>query len=74
MSVKRKLLKTLTWRITASLTTLFIVYIISGEMKTAGMVTLLEGTIKMIIYYFHETIWEKIQLFRKDSSNNFFPK
>ncbi|MCT4565423.1 MAG: DUF2061 domain-containing protein [Maledivibacter sp.] len=70
MSIKKKLLKTLTWRITASLTTLFIVYIVSGEIKTAGIVTLLEGTIKMIIYYFHETIWEKIQLFKKDNKDN----
>lgn len=62
MSVKKRLLKTMTWRITASLTTLIIVYIISGEIKTASIITLLEGIIKIIIYYFHEIIWEKIKL------------
>lgn len=74
MSVKRKLLKTVTWRIIASLTTLMIVYIISGEIKIAGIITLLEGTIKMIIYYFHETIWEKIIFYKNDKGKNFFNK
>lgn len=74
MTVKKKLLKTLTWRITASLTTLIIVYIISGEIKTAGIVTLIEGTVKMIIYYLHETIWEKIESFKNDNGNIFFGK
>lgn len=60
MSGKTKLLKTLTWRITASTATLLIVYIFSGEIKTAGAVTLFEVIIKTIIYYLHETFWDKI--------------
>lgn len=66
MSVKKKLLKTLTWRVTASLTTLTIVYVISGELRVAGLITLMESAVKMIIYYFHETIWERIELLKKD--------
>lgn len=60
MSGKTKLFKTLTWRITASTTTLLIVYVLSGEIKTAGAVTLLEVIIKTVIYYLHETFWDKI--------------
>lgn len=60
MTVKRKVLKTITWRITASLSTLLIVYGLSGEIKIAGTVTLAEIIIKSTIYYLHETIWEKL--------------
>lgn len=66
MSVKKKLLKSLTWRLTASLTTLTIVYIISGQIKIAGIITLVESSIKMFIFYLHETAWEKIELYKRD--------
>ncbi|SHJ50227.1 Uncharacterized membrane protein [Paramaledivibacter caminithermalis DSM 15212] len=65
--MKRKLLKSLTWRVIASLTTLTIVYIISGEIKIAGLITIMESVFKMIIYYLHETVWEKIELNKEDN-------
>jgi adenylylsulfate kinase len=60
MNEKIKLFKTVTWRITASTTTLIIVYILSGEIKTAGAFTFIEIIIKTIIYYLHETFWDKV--------------
>ncbi len=56
---KKKILKTISWRITATSTTLLLVYLLSGQLKIAGTVALLEVIIKTVIYYVHETIWEK---------------
>ncbi|MTI61796.1 MAG: DUF2061 domain-containing protein [Firmicutes bacterium] len=65
-SKTKKLLKTLSWRITATSTTLLLVYILSGELKIAGTVALLEVIVKTLIYYIHETAWEKVQVLELD--------
>lgn len=61
-SKKKSLLKTITWRITASTTTLLLVYIMSGELKIAGTIAFMEIFIKMLVYYLHERIWENIDV------------
>ena len=58
---KRSLLKTLTWRITASLDTFVIAWIITGDWKIGGSIAGIEVITKMIIYYLHERIWNKIK-------------
>lgn len=61
-SKKKSIIKSLSWRITASLTTLVIVYFLSGELRLAGAVMGIEVVLKMIIYYFHERAWAKVTL------------
>ena len=56
---KRHLAKTLTWRVTATITTIIITWLITGD-KTAGLaVGSIEFFAKMTIYYFHERVWYK---------------
>jgi len=62
VSKKRSLAKTITWRITASATTLLIVRVVTGRWIIAGEVALLEVLIKMAVYYFHERAWERVKL------------
>ncbi len=56
-SIKRSLLKTLSWRICASTATVLIVYIFTGEIMISMGVGLAEAVIKTILYYLHERIW-----------------
>ena len=58
---KRSIAKTLTWRITASLVTFVIVWIIAGDWKIGGTIAGIEIITKMFFYYFHERIWIKIK-------------
>ncbi len=58
---KKTLLKTITWRLTATLTTMILVFLLSGEMKIAGTIAIFEVSIKMAIYYFHERAWDKVE-------------
>lgn len=57
---KKSLMKSVTWRVTASLITMSIVWIISGRWVVAGEVTVVEIFVKMAAYYFHERVWEHI--------------
>ncbi len=58
---KRSIAKTLTWRITASLITFVIVWIITGDWRIGGFIATIEIITKMFFYYFHERIWIKIK-------------
>ena len=62
---KRSLLKTITWRITASLDTFVIAWIITGDWKMGGSIAGIEVITKMFFYYFHERVWNKINWGKK---------
>ncbi|SJZ33962.1 DUF2061 domain-containing protein [Selenihalanaerobacter shriftii] len=66
----RRVLKSITWRITASFTTVSIVYFLTGEMEIAGSVASLEIIAKILIYYLHETAWDRV----KDSEESISDK
>ena len=58
---RRHIAKTLTWRIIASLTTFLLALFFFREAPDANAkaanVAIIEGVLKMIIYYYHERIW-----------------
>jgi len=68
----RRILKSITWRITATSTTMAIVYFLTGELEIAGSVALIEVVLKILIYYLHETIWDKATMKgqEENESNN----
>ena len=57
----RSLAKALTWRVTATLTTAIIAYIVTGELSTAAVIGGIEFILKFFIYYGHERVWNLIQ-------------
>ena len=57
----RSLAKALTWRITATLTTAVIAYIVTGELSTAVIIGGLEFVLKFIMYYGHERAWNTLR-------------
>ena len=56
----RSILKSLTWRITATLTTMGIARVITGDTQLALKIGAIEVVLKMCIYYFHERIWQLV--------------
>ena len=56
----RSIVKTLTWRFTASLATFLLVYFIFGQWDKALGVAAVEVVLKLILYYGHERIWNII--------------
>ena len=57
---KRTLAKTMTWRVTASLTTFLIAWILTGDLLIGVSIGSIEAITKIILYYYHERIWNNI--------------
>ncbi len=62
----RSILKAISWRVIATLTTFTLAYTIfsgsgcEGALEKSSLVAALELVIKLFIYYFHERIWQTI--------------
>lgn len=67
----RTLLKTMTWRIVATTTTVIIAFFVFGNISGALVVGSIEFFAKMIIYYLHERTW---QLVPRGSVRHWFEK
>ena len=50
---KRSIAKAITWRITASLDTFVIAWIITGSIELGGFIAGVEAVTKIFIYYVH---------------------
>jgi len=57
---KRSIIKSITFRIIATITTLVVVWLFTKDLAISGGVAILENLIKMIFYYFHERAWTSI--------------
>ena len=58
---KRSIAKSITWRITGTLTTIVIVWIATGKVDAAIGIGIAELITKMLIYYGHERVWARIR-------------
>lgn len=56
----RTILKTVSWRIIATTTTVTIAYFVFGDISNALKVGGIEFFAKMAIYYLHERAWQKL--------------
>lgn len=54
----RSLLKTFSWRIVATTTTILIAWLVIGDVSSALKVGGIEFFAKMLIYYLHERAWQ----------------
>ena len=63
---KRSILKAISWRTWATITTAIIVFIFTGEFALAVTVGLLEVFAKIGLYFFHERLWQKISFGKKE--------
>jgi adenylylsulfate kinase len=59
VSKSRSLIKSLTWRVVALITTFISIYAVSGELKVAWLGTLLTNAVNFVLYYLHERAWNK---------------
>jgi len=59
-SKTKSLLKTLSWRLIATLITMIIAWVVVGDVSVALTVGAADVVIKMFAYYFHERAWTKI--------------
>lgn len=58
----RSLVKAISWRVTASITTTLITYFVTGSLKSAFSIGAFDLVIKFALYYMHERVWIRIPL------------
>ena len=58
----RSILKGITWRIVASMTTITIAFLVTGEIALAFQIGVVEFIAKIGIYYVHERFWLQIPI------------
>jgi adenylylsulfate kinase len=60
----RSLLKAFSWRLVATITTVSIVYIMTGQLELTAIVGFYDIILKLILFFIHERVWNKIQFGR----------
>ena len=58
-SLKRHILKTISYRILGTLTTVIVAYSLGASIEVSSMLGIGELVLKPIIYFFHERVWYK---------------
>jgi uncharacterized membrane protein len=60
----RSVAKAVSWRVTGTVDTIVISWIITGHIKVALSIGFVEVFTKMFLYYFHERVWNRIKVGR----------
>jgi uncharacterized membrane protein len=53
----RSVAKAVTWRLTGSIDTFILSLLITGSIKIAGSISLVEMVTKILLFYLHERAW-----------------
>jgi len=56
----RSIVKAISWRMTGSIDTMIIAFLVTGKVKWALTISGVELFTKVFLYYVHERIWIKI--------------
>ncbi|WP_437398988.1 DUF2061 domain-containing protein [Flagellimonas lutimaris] len=60
-SPKRSIAKSVSWRVVGTLDTILISWLVTGTLSLAFSIGLVELVTKMVLYFFHERIWNSIK-------------
>ncbi len=58
----RSVLKAVSWRVLATLTTMVIAYFVTGNVGDALKIGSVEVVVKLVIFYLHERTWAQLSL------------
>jgi len=67
----RSLVKAISWRATGTCDTILISWIITGNIKPALTIGFVELFTKILLYYAHERIWNKLAFGRVKEKDDF---
>lgn len=70
VSVRRHILKTITWRVVGTIDTMIIGWLVSGDPMVGITIGSFEVFTKMILYFLHERAWYKVDFGVKRDKKN----
>jgi adenylylsulfate kinase len=62
----RSVVKAISWRITATITTIILVYLVFGRVDLAMLVGGFEAAAKILLFFIHERAWNKTKFGKKE--------
>ena len=66
----RSLAKAVSWRITGSIDTFVVSWLITGQALLASGIAFTELLTKIVLYWFHERVWNKIEWGKSNDTSN----
>ena len=66
----RSFAKAVSWRITGSIDTFILSWLITGDVKIAGTISAVEVLTKIILFYAHERVWAKVRWGKPKASHH----
>jgi uncharacterized membrane protein len=69
-TVKRSIVKTITYRVIVVILDFIAVYLFTGKLETALGFTIVSNIYTTIVYFFHERIWDKIKWGKEEYSKH----
>jgi uncharacterized membrane protein len=67
----RSLVKAISWRVTGTIDTILISFLITGQAKWALSIGFIELFTKILLYYVHERIWNRLSFGRVKGKEDF---
>ena len=67
----RSLVKAISWRVTGTIDTILISFLITGQAKWALTIGFVELFTKVFLYYVHERIWNRLSFGRIKGRQDF---
>ena len=58
---KRSIIKSISWRIICIVVSIIIAFILTNELDIAATIGTVYNIVTMVLYYFHERIWNRIK-------------
>jgi len=58
---KRSVIKSITWRIICIIVSVLTAYVLTNKLDIAAAIGTVYNVITMILYYFHERVWNRIK-------------
>lgn len=57
----RSIAKAISWRLVGTIDTLIVSYYLSGQIALAASIASVDFLTKLVLYFFHERVWNKIK-------------
>ena len=67
----RSVVKAISWRITGTLDTILVSFLVTGRFRMALSIGFVELFTKIALYYFHERAWNRISFGREQARKDY---
>jgi len=67
----RSVAKAISWRMTGTVDTIVISFLVTGQIKMAVSIGFVELFTKIFLYYVHERVWNRLQFGRGKSGKDY---